>query len=353
MWRALLRGSALASVLTLGCARARQLGPIRLQPIVTLGGNGDSTGIATDPRVSALHPGGFRIVIPGPSGATVQPLVYGEDGRLLGELGGGTGPGDQFGAPLFARFGPGDSIWVFDGDARALVFDANRRFVRAIALPVSPWDAVVLPDDRLVVTSANADQPLPVEYLDATGRVIHAIGAGDSSAAAIRSPRWIVRGADGTIWTMPAQFRWRLEHWDTAGAALGALDRTPAWFPAYAVVAPTTRQQAPQPTVQGAWFDTRGHLWVLGRAAGKRWSSGLGTTAGPPIDIVILDPDKAFDTEFEVLDVGSNRLIASAEFDRSYVSVVEPGVVVRTEQTGAGWRRAQLVRVTLDSSADR
>ncbi|MGH7582929.1 MAG: hypothetical protein ACREL5_06885, partial [Gemmatimonadales bacterium] len=142
-----------------GCGRARRLAPIALQTIVTLGGDADSVGMATDPSVSARHPGGYRIVIPGPSGAPARPLVYGDGGRLLGQLQPGAAPDQQSDAPLFARFGPGDSIWVFDSNDRALVYDASRHFVRALSLPVSPWDAVILADDRLVIASANADKP--------------------------------------------------------------------------------------------------------------------------------------------------------------------------------------------------
>ncbi|MGH7583287.1 MAG: hypothetical protein ACREL5_08700, partial [Gemmatimonadales bacterium] len=232
---------------------------------------------------------------------------------------------------------------------RALVYDASRHFVRALSLPVSPWDAVILADDRLVIASANADQPLPLLLLNNQGRVIRAIN-GDSNARRVRSPRWIVRGASGAIWTMPAQFRWRLEHWDTSGVEVAALEREPAWFRPYASLLSTTQRVPPQPSIQGAWFDRAGRLWVLGRSAGRDWGSGLGPATGR--GVVILDPDRTFDTRFEVFNPATARLVASARFDRSYESVVEPGVVMHSVQTSAGWRRAELIRVTLDSTAD-
>ena len=167
--------AACAALALIACGgRGRQLASIRLEPLVTFGADSGIGAIATEPRVSALHPGGFRIVIPaaGAGSVATAPLVYSGDGTFLGTLSGGERPDEQFQVPLFARFGPGDSIWVFDGAGRALIFGPDRHYARTVSLPVTPWDALVLTDGRMLVSPADANRPLPLLLLDPSGRVI-------------------------------------------------------------------------------------------------------------------------------------------------------------------------------------
>jgi hypothetical protein len=344
---------ATATILVAACSgRGRQLAPIRLEPLASFGtGNGDGA-IATDPSVSARHPSGFRIVIPGAGagGITTQPLVYNDSGRFLGTLNGGTAAAEQFQVPLFARIGPADSIWIFDGSQRVLIFGPNREYGRTAQLPETPWDAVVLPDGRMLIAPANADRPLPLLLLSQTGKLIREYGAHDSTAAAIHSPRWLIRDPDGSFWSMPMQFRWRLEHWDSGGAPFSVLERRPDWFAPYDQVSTPDRNHAPQPTVQGAWIDTIGRFWVLGRVADQHWDRGLSSHRPGTPGSVIVDPDKVYDTELEAIDRRTGKLTAAARLDPSYASVVEPGVIMRVIQIAGGWKRAVLVNVVFEAN---
>jgi hypothetical protein len=339
-----------AAVLAAACRAGRDLAPVRLEPIVTLGTDSGNGAITTSPRVSPLHPRGFRIVIPAASGVTTVPSVFAGNGQYLGSLRGGSDASQQFQSPLFARFGPGDSIWVFDGSGRALIFDPDRRFVRVVPLPTSPWDALVLSDSRIVIAPANADRPLPLLLLAANGEVVREIGGTDSAGAAIRATRWIVGARGGTFWSMPTQFQWRLEQWDTSGTSLKVTGRTPAWFPEYARLTPPSRDHAPQPAVQGAWLDVSGRLWVLGVVADAHWSAGLSSgRAGQGAD-VILDPDNAFDAVLEAFDLATGRVIATARVDAFYSAAVEAGVIMRIREQAGGSKRLELVRVVFDST---
>jgi hypothetical protein len=330
--------------------RGRQLAPIRLEPLVSFGAEAGEGAIATDPRVSAHHPDGFRIVIPGAGagGIAALPLVYSDDGHFLGPLPGGGAAAGQFQVPLFARIGPADSIWVFDGSQRALVFGPDRRYARAAQLPEVPWDALVLPDGRMLIAPANADRPLPLLLLSQTGDLVRELGAAKSAATMPPTPRWLIRDVDGSFWSMPMQFRWRLEHWDTNGAAISILERRTAWFEPYTTISTPDRDHAPQPAVQGAWIDGIGRLWVLGTAADPRWERGLGPPRPGSPARVIADPDKVYDTILEAIELRTGKLVAAARMDPSYSSVVEPGVILHVRETAGGWKKAELMKVVFE-----
>jgi hypothetical protein len=345
---------ATATVIVAACSGGgRKLAPIRLEPLASFGAEKGDGAIATDPRVSARHPGGFRIVIPGAGagGIATQPLIYNDSGRYLGTLAAGASAAEQFQVPLFTRIGPGDSIWVFDGGQRVLIFGPRREYERTVQLPETPWDALVLPDGRMLIAPASADRPLPLLLLTPTGSLIREFGAQDSSGAAIRAPRWLIADADGSFWSMPMQFRWRLEHWDSSGSALSVLERRPDWFRPYSRVSTPDSNHAPQPTIQGAWIDGIGRLWVLGRAADQQWERGLSSSPSGSPGPVITEPDKVYDTVLEAIDRETGRVMATARLDPSYESLVEAGVLMKVVSTATGWKRVVLMTVVFDAAS--
>lgn len=326
---------------------SRALAPISLEPLVALGATSGDGAMATWPRVSPRHPLGYRILVPQPGAVPALPLVYDDDGRFLQALGTlGTGARD-FREPQVARIGPHDSVWVFDAVQGILVFDPDRHWIRTIPLGMSPWDAQVLPDGRILLASTSTARPFPLQLITRTGAVDREL-PGDSIAQSIHSPRRILLAPDGTVWTLPMQFRWRLEHWDTLGNSLGAIERRPAWFPPYTRSTEVSRDVAPQPTLQDAWFDADGRLWILGKVADPKWYDGLGTADGGAV--AITDPDRVADTILEVIDPATGRVLAEARFDVSYPFAVEPGVIMRVTTSAEGWHRAELMRVRLDSA---
>lgn len=335
-------------LVTLACGGpSRELSPIALDPLPAIGEVDGVGTMSSWPRISPRHPLGYRVMVPQAGAAVELPMVYADDGSLLGSLGEvGDGPG-QFIEPLFSRVGPGDSLWIFDGSARASVFTPERVFVRAIALPTSPWDAVVLPDGRLVLASATSGAPLPLLLLDGEGAVIRTIGmpVADEPIGAMRR---IVLARDATIWTVPMLGSWRIEHWDTTGTDLGALVRQPEWFPPYRRYQAPAPGIAPQPTLQAAWFDDSGRLWVLGKAVDPQWARGIDTLdarGGEPGQSVISDPDQVYDTMIEVIDLQSGEAIITARFDATWPFVAEPGVLMRVATSRDGAHFAELVRV--------
>ncbi len=331
------------AALVLGC-EDRELAPIQLEPLMTLGATeGDGT-IATWPRVSARHAGGYRIVVPQPGPLPARPLVFDDSGGYLGTLGGGGTDADDFVEPLFARIGPGDSVWVFDGARRALLFSPEREHVRTIALPVAPWDAVVMAGGMLAVTPATFGAPMPWLLLDAGGGVVRSVGEPDTT---VPSPRRIIAGGDGTVWTLAMSHRWLLEHWSRDGELLHRFTEAPSWFEGYDELRAPSPEHAPQSAVQDGWVDAHGWIWVVGKVAGTDWREGI----GEPVDGTspVIDADRAYDTVIEVLDPASGHSLASARFDPAYPFMAEPGVLMRVRTTDAGWHQADLARVMVNA----
>jgi hypothetical protein len=333
-----------------GCGQGdRRLAPIQLEPLLTIGVAQGEGAMVSWPRVSPRLASGIRILVPQPGSVSALPALFGESGKFLGTLGAeGDEPGEFRGA-IFARVGPGDSIYLFAENPRVVVFGGDGSYGRTIPLPMGIWDAIVLADRRIVLTSPMNERPLPFLLLDPQGNLLRELGGSDSLSSAVKSPRWLARGTDGSYWTMPMQFRWRLEHWDSTGALIQAIERNPAWFPRYDQMLALTHTQAPQPTIQAFWVDGTGRLWVLGRTADQDWSRGLGPVrAGVGgATAPILDPDKVYDTVIELRDAATGSLIAQARFDVSYPFMVEPGVVMRVLDTPEGSKRAQLMRVVV------
>lgn len=341
---------SLLAILAACSGSDRTVAPISLEPMTTIGATDGAGTMATWPRVSARHPGGYRVLVPQPGGVPSLPLAYGDSGAFLGPLG---TAGDSAGGlrePLFARIGPGDSLWLFDNAQRVLIFAADRHWVRTVQLPVGPWDAAVLGDGRMLVSSSSSERPFPLLLLGPTGTLVREL-AGDSASQSIHAPRRVVRAPDGSWWTIPMQFRYRLEHWDSAGTPLGTIERSPDWFLPYRAVTSPSKESAPSPMLMDAWFDDAGRLWVLGKAADPKWGEGLSAQETDSTQArSINDPDKVYDTIIEVLDPVSGALLASARFDVSYPFAVEPGVVMRVRTTANGWNQAELMRVVLDAT---
>jgi hypothetical protein len=329
----------------LGGCGDRDLSPIRLEPMMTVGATeGDGT-IATWPRVSARHPGGFRVVVPQPGPVASLPLVFSDSGAYLGRLGvQGDGP-DDFVEPLFARLGPGDSLWLFDGARRVLLFSPERAFVRTIPLPIAPWDAVVLPGGRMAVTPATFGAPLPWLLLDATGTVIRAVGESDGL---VPSPRRIVAGLDGSVWTLAMTHRWLVEHWSLSGELLHRFTAPPSWFTEHDELQAPAPDRAPQTAVQDGWVDREGRLWIVGKVPDANWQAGIGVSVDGASPIT--NADRAYDTVVEVHDPSTGAVLAEARFDEAYPFIAEPGVLMRVSTTESGWHRAELARVLVDTN---
>ncbi|MGD9523245.1 MAG: hypothetical protein AB7N73_06405 [Gemmatimonadales bacterium] len=331
--------AALALLAAWGCDGA-ELGPFRLTPFAWLGADSGVAAIPTWPQVSARHPAGYRVVVPQPGSSGFAPLAFDDGGNFLGALDPGDRAAEGFERPLFARVAPDGTVWVFDAARRALVFDAARRYLRTVRLPVAPWDAAFLADGRIALTSSTFAAPQQWLLVDAAGRQVRSVG---EATPGLPSPRRIVAGNGGEIWTVTMTHRFVIEAWDTAGRWLRRFDQAPEWFAPYDRLDAPGPDRPPQPAVQGIWLGAHGRLWVLGKVADPEWASGLGPVVNGTASI--LRPDDAFDTVLELRDPATGAVLAAARFDRLYPFAVEPGVAMRPLVIEGGWFRAELTEV--------
>lgn len=318
-----------------------------LRAIDTLGADSGAGAIANLASISARSGRGYRVVMPASGSGTIAPLLFAEGNRFLRALRAGADTAEQFERPLFARIGPDDSIWVFDDAPRTLVFSPEGNFVRAFSLPASPWDALVLPGSRVIIAPAHADHPLPLLLLRADGGTVQEFDVTDGEA--IAAPRRLALDPDGTIWSMPVQFRWRVEHWDTTGRSLGTVERRTPWFEPYVKLVSPSVRQPPQPEIRGFWIDASHNIWIVGRVSDRRWGRGLATDRDGQ-GSVISNADRVFDSVIEVYDPGTRSTLATAIVDRAYPWAPEPGTIVAVLDRPSGWKLVELVHVTLTSA---
>lgn len=346
---------ALVALFVVGCGPQRELSPIRLEPMVTLGGESGDGGFVTSPSVSERHCDGFRIVTPASNGIPVLPLAFADDGSFLGALRGDTT--DFIGrlAPTSARVGPGDSIWVFYYPASARVFDATRRYVRSVRfqLPASDTGSmlispVMLPSGLIAAITTLRHGLI---LFDRNGKIDRVLNAADTLGAGARSRTVVVAGLDGTLWSTRMLAPWHLEHWDTAGRLLQTVDPVGKWPPVPynpKPKAPSPYKEPPSTLTGGVWTDSAGRIWLTSWVPDDEWWKGLSrhdSTETRP-----MDHDKLMDTIIEVRDPHTGALIAAVRLDMAYGATEEPGVLVHQIVTKAGWVRAELFRVVLDEA---
>lgn len=356
------RCGLLLLVTTLAGCGQRELSPIRLERIVTLGAESGDGGFVTTPRLSARNPGGFWIITPAWNGIPVFPLAFADDGKFLGALRGDSPDAARSPAPMFSEFGPGDSIWVFYYPGSARVFDSSRKYVRSFKFASPATDsnpgigsATILKNGLIAaITSPGSVLTL----FEPNGDVHRILSTVDTHGRGAQRPRDVVQAGDGTLWTVQALGPWHMEHWDTGGRLLGELDPTGSWPPnvdrAESEQAPPARfRHVPRPrsVVTGTWFDDAGRLWVASLVSDRRWWTGLLDADLP--ERRHIEKDKLYDTVIEVRDPGNGNLIASGRFDIGAMGLAGPGVLVHEIVTSAGWVRAELFRVVLDETALR
>ena len=321
-----------ACLITLGCSGSgRSVSPIRLEPLVTLGDAGGEGGIANTPQVSALHPAGFRVVLQARNAIGAPPLVFSDAGSFVGSLRGDTSHTQSNAAFLFTRFGPGDSIWIFDSDMRAQLFDGQLRFGRQFLLPDVASDALVLGDGRLVVAAAHGG----LRLLTAQGRVEHVLRAAGPSVSATLL---LFSGDAATFWTATTTGPLILDHWDTTGKRIASRPMEVSWLAA--------NPAGPTPSVTAAWIDSTQRLWLVGAIADRNSERGMDAEGS------IRDFDKYYDTVIEVRELTTGRLLASAVFDKAFRSGAGPGFVA-SEVHASGWLKVEIHRIMLDQVSPR
>ena len=196
-----------------------------------------------------------------------EVLLFDHAGRFQRAFGrAGEGPGEfRVGFPL--KFGPGDSLWVFQPSARrAAVFDSSLKYVRTLPLPTVATAVSIFDNGNLALQGSIPSRErigLPIHLVSSAGALGSSFG---TAKAEVRpddqfvSSRRLAQASNGRIWSARLT-EYTLERWDTAGTLDLRLAVDATWFKAWRPDPANPR--AVGPMIIDVQQDSNGLLWVL------------------------------------------------------------------------------------------
>ena len=264
-------------------------------------------------------------------------LVFEPDGRFARTLGRrGAGPG-EYARPTPPRFGPADSIYVFDMQLRrGTVLTPNGEYSRSFntasflggrTLVLAAGVVVVAEDIR---TRERVGYPLHAVSPD--GKLTLSFGADTPQYRAdlpALTRRVIAHAGDRQVWSArPTAYV--IERWDPAtGIRTARIERKVPWFEPYLERPGSPRAIRPRPLISALWQDSADRLWVLIRVADESWRPTVHPDTAEA-QAMRYDPaasssperrDRWFDWIVEVIDIHSTEVLARLRLSRSVFAV--------------------------------
>lgn len=299
--------------------------------IARLGGDTEAEGLI-GMRASVVRDSeGMLYVAP----TYVEGVVntYTPEGAPAGLIGrSGSGPGEHRDIIELAM-GPGDSLYVFDyGNARFSVWAPTGEFRRVGRLPSYPYEAIVLPDGRVVLQAwirTPQHAGFPIHLLNRDGRLVRSFGS-ETGGFRPGNPearfRALALTNDLSVWSGHYN-RYQLELWSLDGELRRRYVRDVPWF------APRTEfAEPPQPTLRALAYDEDGMLWVLINVPDPQWDGELDPDAQPSVE----RSHRMFDTMIEIIDVSTGRLLVSYRHPKAFFRFIAPGLLPILEEREDG-----------------
>jgi hypothetical protein len=235
--------------------------------------------------------------------------------RALGRR--GQGPG-EYGVIFPIRYGPGDSLSVFDLSNRRLsVLSPGLDVVRTVPLPALIGSAIPLPNGAVVIQASiySADRiGLPIHLMGVDGKLKRSFG-GQSDAVRpgtqYSESRRLALASDGRVWAARVN-EYTLELWDTVGTRHRRLEVPTPWFKPWVTIADGEQRL---PLIVDVQVDQGGLLWVLIVVADASPRSDTEPPANQSRQARRSDEHREKDTVLELVDPTSNRILASHRFD--------------------------------------
>lgn len=280
-------------------------------------------------------------------------LVFDPDGRFLRRIGSsGSGPGELKDGSSLVVTGDGEFSVLDRGRGVILNFDHTGRLRSEVRTEgwVPQGTRTFAWDGSRVIHVANLSNPdragLPLHLVDVeTGEIERSFGS--------TTDEQMVNGylpglyplairQDRRIWMAVGFERYDIALWDM-NRPHQLLRREASWFPEQ------TRDdlthpgmgQPPRPYIYAlALSEPDSLLWVAASVADEEWREA---------DLYSGDDYNYYDDIFEVIDLRTNRVIASQRFDHSY-HLVEAGLIGRLAITANGSVRYQTFRLRLEAA---
>ncbi len=314
----------------------------------------EQSGIATDQR------GRFYVT----SNYDPTIVVFDARGRFLRRIGRqGQGPGEFTLRPTML-FGPGDTLYALDVNARRMtVFSPEYEVVRTAPLSLFFNTAARLPDGRFLMSGSSRSAETigyPLHLVDQKGAHVRsfgsATGAQDLFASSRGSARRFAAPVGETVWTAKVD-ELVLEQWTHEGKKLAHITRQAPWFPATVQRPPnaTNGTHRPPPQIRSLGQDKAGLLWTLTTVPDRDWRPR--TLPPTPRGGGTYTPDslrhKLVDSVLEVIDPARGVVLTTRTFDTLFMAFIAPGLLVSFTEDAGGNPRYVVWRARLVSPSSR
>lgn len=355
------RAACLASLLGTASATAQQperitLGSCREScglSLVLEAELGDDSGpgmIDLTGSVSAYRDASKRTYLVG--GPIDNVMVFGSDGRFLRRIGRtGSGPGEfTRGASLvvtgdgeFSVFDRGRGVILnfdYTGQLRGEVRTVGERFPSGVE--TYRWEGPWVLHVANIRTPERAGYPLHPVNVE-TGEIGRSFGSstGELELGSGWIPSIAIAG-DRRVWMARNPLsRYEIGLWE-GNQQLLLFRRDAPWFPERTDPLPHGPEDKPLPAIDDL-VATDSLLWVSGVVADERWQEFRSNW----------DADGRYDEFVEVIDLRTNRVVASQRFDFELTNFIEPGLIGRVHITENASVRFRVYRVVPEANLRR
>ena len=278
-------------------------------------------------------------------------LVFDSDGGFLQRIGrSGSGPGELKDGSSLVVTGDGEFSVLDRGRGVILNFDHTGRLrseVKTVGwVPhgtrTFAWDGPQAIHVANLTTSDRSGFPLHLFNVE-TGEIVRSFGSmtGQRELGGNPGLHPIAVRQDRRIWMAVGFARYDIALWDM-NRPHRLLRREASWFPEQTRddLAHPGMGEPPQPFIYAlALSESDSRLWVAASVADEEWREA---------DLYSGDLDNYYDDILEVIDLRTNRVIASQRFDHSY-HLVEAGLIGRLAITANGSVRYRTFRVRLEA----